>query len=239
MSVVESGGSQWTQAVAAFGLGLISAGLIEYLRERTRRKRMIGALRLEIERNRGLAIATNWEIAIAERRVTPLIAKRTLEVIDADPVRAAAMDPDSIAQLRALIGNGEACQEFNRNAPGDERWIAPPPLAMVVYAAQTEALGHMSREAGTAIMNVYAAIPGINRIAEDMQSSARSVAYLDPTQHLLANRIRRELTSNQATLGRLYDILIADSDRAIALLAESPLRRAFRRPRRQDATKAR
>ena len=127
------------------------------------------------------------------------------------------MEPGSIAELRRLVGNEQACKDANKNIP-DKRWVAPGPLSMIVYAAQTEALGHMNPEMGTAVMNVYAAIPGINRIAEDMQSSVKAVAYLQPGQQGLADRIEKELTSNQDTLGRLYDILINDSDRALTLL---------------------
>lgn len=217
--VGESQTSRWLEIGAAFLLGLVSSWLLEFLREQGRKKRMIQAVRREIERNRGIAIATAWEIAIAERRVNVELARRTLGVVTADPVRAATMDEATLEALRRLSTDTAACEQFNSNAPPGERWIAPPALGMTVYAAQTEVLGHLRDEAGVATMNVYAAIPGTNRIAEDMQSATRSVALLHPSQVHVRSELASRLTIDQETLGRLYEVFIGDCDRALSLLA--------------------
>jgi len=225
MVVVEaSQGSRWIEVGVAFLLGLLSSWLIEFLREQGRKRRMTQALRREIERNRGIAVATAWEIAISERRVTVEIARRTLGVVTADPVRAATMDQATMAQLQRLSTDAATCVEFNRNVPPGERWIAPPALGMTVYAAQTEVLGHLRDDAGIATMNVYAAIPGINRIAEDMQSATRDLALIHPSQNHVRAEFTARLTTNQETLGRLYEVFIGDCDRALQLLREAGAR---------------
>ena len=93
--------------------------------------------------------------------------------------------------------------------------MAPPPIPMPVFTAQPEVLGYVAANAARAVINVYAAIPGINRICEDLQRYHERRPTLSAGDQ---NREDEHQARNMADVDGLLTVLIADCEDVLSFL---------------------
>lgn len=222
MVVSGSSGTDWKGILFGFALGLVGALVAEWWRDAVRRRRLVRALRAEISRLRSIAVGVAWEFALSKRAVTAEIVKRTLRVIDSDPIRAQQMGTALQNELREIANDASLLAAFNKKASARGP-LVPPMLPTPVFASQNEVLGYLAETAASAILTVYVAIPGMNGLAEAIGANAGITRHLPVNIEniALAMSASAQVEQDQETLGKLYEIFISDCDRVLELLKRS------------------
>jgi len=174
-------------AVVGFVLGRAEAHITDYIRKRRIRKAIV----VELERMRAQCIAVRWTIAETKNERNTDIAGLMVGVLEGAtevPVTRERITEAMLDQMRRMANSQDACKAANREEPPGGI-IAPAPLFDEVFRSHLDVLGMFTRPHARALLDAYAAAPGMNRIASDLQDYSVSRATMDPDRIVEADLV--------------------------------------------------
>lgn len=161
-------GTNWTELIAGFVLGLIGGLVVERIQDFVRGRRLKAALVAELRRIRSQCLGVQWAVAEAHGKLTPALAAAMYALLQNDELAKKKFTAKRIEITKEMSESQQACDRENR-ALTEGGLFVPPSLTSPVFTGQSEVLGRLSQRAARSVVDAYYAIPGINGICDALQ----------------------------------------------------------------------